>query len=190
MLDQLKERLPRSLKRDVKRFWQNTWQTAAYRLTRKPPPAERVQHVVFICKGNICRSAFAEYYFRLRGPSEKTRVESSGLDVDQGVFSPPEAVQTSRLFGVDLSRHRSKGLGECDLEGADLIIPMEYPQLRRLVAMYPQYSKKAVLLRDFAPFPANVFCNIHDPFGQGLDEFQRCFALMRQCLDGLARRAG
>jgi protein-tyrosine phosphatase len=41
------------------------------------------------------------------------------------------------------------------------------------------------LLRDFAPWPFNLFCNIYDPFGLGEGEFRRCYKLMGKSLEGL-----
>jgi len=69
-----------------------------------------------------------------------------------------------------------------------LIVAMEYPQLQQLGIMYPEHMRKTVLLREFAPFPHNMDCNIYDPYGQGQEEFDRCFSLMEKALKGLMAR--
>ena len=190
MLRRLKALLPRSLKRSVTRLYRNIQESFAYQLAKPAGAPHRITHVVFVCKGNICRSAFAEYYLRsiLDEGHENIRIESCGLDVDQGFVSPPEAVQAAREFGLDLTGHRSKGAAACDLRNADLIVPMEYGHYRRLLALYPQYKDKIRLLRDFAPWPQRIFCNIHDPYGLGLKEFRRCFRMIHFSLDGLRDR--
>ncbi|MBE0501801.1 MAG: hypothetical protein IBX47_10195, partial [Desulfuromonadales bacterium] len=96
-----------------------------------------------------------------------------------------EAVLAGREFGVDLAAHCSKGFEVCDLKSAELIVPMEYGQYRRLVDLYPGYKNKIHLLRDFAPWPDRLFCNIYDPFGLGEAEFRRCFGGMRVALEGM-----
>ena len=113
------------------------------------------------------------------------KVESCGLDVDQGAFSPPHAVQVGREFGLELSGHRSKGVGECDLYNADLIVPMEYRHYLRLVEMFPEQRSKIRLLRDFAPWPVCLMFNTYDPYGLGHSEFRRCFRGMKRALDKL-----
>ena len=147
-----------------------------------------VRHIVFVCKGNICRSAFAEYYLKSILPKGKFNIESCGLDVDQGSYSPPEAVHIGKKFGIQLDKHISKGTATCTLQNADLIIPMEYGQYIRLVAMLPGHESKIRLLRDFASWPDRLICNINDPFGLGEDEFLRCFTKITIIIDRLIRQ--
>lgn len=118
-------------------------------------------------------------------PPGDIKIESCGLDVEQGIFSPSEAIKVGREFGVDLTGHRSKGLAACDMEEADEIIAMEYGQVERLKEMLPAKKEKIRLLRDFAPWPDRLMCNIFDPCGLGESEFRRCFQRMGRALDGL-----
>ncbi len=185
MFSWLKANLDRKFKRNVRRGFQTLFDSAAYRLVRDTFAAKGARHIVFVCKGNICRSAFAEYYLRGLVRSESLRIESCGIDVDQGGISPEEAVLAGREFGVDLAAHCSKRPEACDLESAELIVPMEYGQYRRLIDLYPGYKNKIHLLRDFAPWPDRLFCNIYDPFGLGEVEFRRCFGRMRVPLEGI-----
>ena len=185
IVSRLKKTLPRPLKRLLRRVWQNSWESVRYQLLVKNLPAGRISHVIFVCKGNICRSAFAEYYLRRQLPNGILRVESCGIDVDQGIFSPPEAVNIAKDYQLDLQSHRSKGLASLDVNNADLIIPMEYGQYLRLKTLYPAQTGKIYLLRHFAPWPERFFCNINDPYGAGLNEFRRCFRRIKRALDGL-----
>ena len=123
-------------------------------------------------------------------PNDTLKIESCGLDLDQSVFPPNEAVQAATKFGVDLGNHRSNGLHDRNFTDVDIVIPMQYVQWRRLIAMSPENRDKIVLLRDFASFPDNLICNIYDPYGQGQEQFNRCFGLMEKALKGLMRRIG
>jgi len=113
------------------------------------------------------------------------KVSSCGLDVDQGVYSPPEAVKVAKEFNVDLCDNRSKSIHACDIAGTDLLVPMDYDQYQRLLKSYPAMHEKILLLRPFAPKPLAFFCNIDDPFGGDIGDFRRCYALMKRSLDGL-----
>lgn len=174
------------LKKMFKRDLRSAWESPLYKLSRCRVSAGKIRHIVFVCKGNICRSAFAENYLASILPLDTLVIESCGLEVDQAVLSPPEAVNAAGKLGINLSSHLSRGFENCDLQNADLIVPMEYTHMNQLINAHPEYKIKLKLLRDFAPFPSNLSCNIYDPFGQGPNEYDRCFKLMRKALNGLA----
>lgn len=183
----LKQLVPQPLKRVLRRSLQNACESVRYRCFRKSFDNGSRLHVIFVCKGNICRSAFAEHYLRREVPEGAHKIESCGLDVDQGLFSPPEAVCIAKEFGLNLELHQSKGLAACDVHNADLILPMEFRQYLRLRAMFPREQRKIRLLRDFAPWPDRLLCNIEDPYGSNENEFRRCFKRLQRALDGLKR---
>lgn len=181
----LKQLIPQQMKRTVKRALLNSWDSTRYGYSKGDLDSGNKHHVIFVCKGNICRSAFAEYYLRSVIAEGTHKIESCGLDVDQGLFSPPEAVSVAKEFKVDLELHQSKGVASCDVHNADLILPMEFQQYLRLKSMYPSKQSKIRLLRDFAPWPDRLLCNINDPYGSDEDEFRRCFKRLQRSLDRL-----
>lgn len=181
----LKQAIPTPLKRTVKGAFRNACDSVRYRYSENKFDSGSRCHVIFVCKGNICRSAFAEYYLKHKVPKGLHTIESCGLDVDQGLYSPEEAVSVAKEFGLDLTQHRSKGLASCDVRNADLIIPMEYRQYLRLKAIFPSELHKIRLLRDFAPWPDRLLCNIQDPYGSSEKGFRKCFKQIQKSLDGL-----
>lgn len=188
MIHLVKQKLSKGFKLAVKRACNDLLQSFSYRMVySKSFQIVKIEHVVFVCTGNICRSAFAEYLLRKMTNYSQIKIESCGLDVTQAVSSPIEAVIAGRSYGIDLSEHRSKGIMDCDLLNADLIIPMDYGHYRRLVAKYPQYKMKICLLRDFDNYPYSLVCNIHDPFGLAQDEFKCCFENIQRCLKEIAK---
>ena len=151
-------------------------------------PEKQWHHVIFVCKGNVCRSAFAEYRLKKMLGSEKAIIESCGLDVDQGKYPPVETIRNAEKFACDMSTHVSKGIDKCDFLNADLILPMEYGQHQRLIALFPEKKNQIKLLRSYAPWPQQLFCNIDDPYGWGDRIFIHSFALIEQSLKKLAKR--
>ena len=188
MYSTLKNILPATLKRKIKLSVQTFWQSLAYFFFRGRVKISHTRHIVFACKGNVCRSSFAEFYLRSLQLDDNLTIESCGLDVDQGIVSPLDASLVAKEFGVNLSANQSKGLPACDLDQADLVIAMEYDQFKRLVQKFPHKRKQIALLRGFAPWPECLICNIHDPYGCGREEFRICFKAMQRALDGLARQ--
>lgn len=122
------------------------------------------------------RRGWAECHFRLQG-------ESCGIDVDQGASPLWEAVQAALRLGVDLRGHHSKGLDGCDTARADLILPMEYWQYRRLVTLFPGKKANIRLLREFPPGPSGLLCNIYDPYGLTERNFDVTFRLVQRAVN-------
>jgi protein-tyrosine phosphatase len=91
-------------------------------------------------------------------------------------------------FGLDLEGHLSKGWEACEFEDADLILPMEFWQYRKLVEFFPHKKLNIRLLRDFSPFPENLLCNINDPFGQSEEIFEKCFRQIKRAIQALNAR--
>lgn len=170
------------IKRDAKLFLRNIYESVLYRFVRSRRASGHTRRVVFVCMGNICRSAFAEYLMRSVTKGTLLSIESCGLNVDVRTPSPLDAIITSKTFGLDLEGHLSKGLEFCDLENADMILPMEFWQYRRLIKLFPHKKENIMLLRFFSSFPENLLCNINDPFGQSEKQFEKCFEQIKRAI--------
>ena len=191
MISVIKQCLPGWVKCAMKRFAQNVIDSVHYYLVSGRflcggmPPAfgKKTARIVFVCKGNICRSAFAEARLRqLFGAAGSIHIDSGGIAVDQGDVPPLDSGLVAEHFSCSLAGRRSKGLAACNIADADLIFPMEYGQYRRLVHRYPEKKESIILLRSLAPFPYCLFCNISDPYGLGVAEFRRVYGLIDQTL--------
>jgi arsenate reductase len=66
------------------------------------------KNILFICTGNSCRSQMAEGFLRHFG-GDRFDVASAGTN-PAGLN--PDAVTAMREIGIDISHHRSKGIGE------------------------------------------------------------------------------
>jgi len=187
MIRQVKKIIPAKFKRDASRTFRSLSESPKYWLTRHKSDRKQFRHIVFVCQGNVCRSVFAEYFLRTHVSDKSVKIESCGLDVGTEGPSPQPAVKVSRGFGLDLRSHLSKSYAACDLQKADLIVPMEYPHYRRLIEMYPECKHKIQVLRDFSPWPERLMCNIYDPYGLGEAEFRQCFEHMTKALECLSK---
>lgn len=186
MLEKWKTYISNSLKRRVKLYTVNCIQAVQYFFEEdRSLKINKPSYIVMVCKGNVCRSAFAEYHLRRIVKNDKVTIESCGLDVDQGNYAPEKSVETARFYDIDLSAHRSKGLPQCNVEKADLILAMELRQYRRLVSLFPHKKARIKLLRTYAPFPLSLLCNIDDPYGRNNKEYMTCYSLIDRSLKGL-----
>ena len=191
MVAKIKKNIPNIWKSRIKAFIHNYFDSIHYYLIDRQifnTEIKSTKHIIFVCKGNICRSAFAEYLMQRRINDSHIKIESCGIKVGQEYFSPKEAIKSAKIFGVELSNHLSKGLIACDFDKADLILAMEYNQYKKLVNNYPKKKDNIKLLRQYSPFPYSLFCNIDDPFGCKIDQFNKCFNLIYITLKQLDKK--
>lgn len=139
-----------------------------------------VSRLVFICKGNICRSAFAEAIARSLG----AHAASAGLAGDPGKPADPRAVIAALRVDVDLSRHTSNSLTSLGLRDGDLLIAFEPSHARTLRAIAINRGGVQVTLLGLW-HQTGLWPYIHDPYGLSDHYFNRCFGRIQRSLPGL-----
>lgn len=142
---------------------------------------ERVRRVVFVCLGNICRSAYAgRVAARLNMPAV-----SIGLSTCTGAASPESACRAARLCGEDLSDHRATDFRDFAPRPGDLFLAMEVRHARELQRrLIAQPDVQIALLGLWCTPPSP---HLHDPFTLGDAYFLHCFTRVRQAVHALHR---
>jgi protein-tyrosine phosphatase len=154
------------------------------------PPT--VRSVLFVCKGNICRSPFAEHVaqkLESDGHARGVIFASAGLHVSKPKAPPSEAIRVAEKFGVDIEKHRSQVISRELMESFDLIVSMEVWQHAELNARFPQYRRKLFVLPLLEPDPivkvgGYAAFNIEDPYGGSPAAFEQCFLRIERCVSG------
>lgn len=140
---------------------------------------ERVRRVVFICLGNICRSAYAHGVARTLGMASV----SAGLSTTTGAAPPDAAISAARRQGQDLSSHRATDLRDLELRSGDLLLVMEACQareLRRRLGGRIDIDIALLGLWCTPPMP-----HLHDPYTLGDAYFDTCYTRVRQAVTAL-----
>lgn len=122
-----------------------------------PPPAEAVKRLVFVCHGNICRSAFADVVAR----GEGMNVASFGLSTGTGGGAHPPAAEAARRLGYDLSGHVTTNVTDFVPMAGDYLLSMELRHVRKLARHEALRDLPSGLLGNYAR-PA--FPHLHDPY--------------------------
>jgi protein-tyrosine phosphatase len=142
-----------------------------------------VRRLVFVCRGNICRSAYAEARARELG----LRSASFGLKTSTGGPANEVAMRVAATRHVELSRHRTTDVGDFRLEDGDLLLAMEPRHLNWLrqsfagSAVSPQVSLLGLWSRPRRP-------HLHDPHGLSTAYFATCFDFIDSAIETIAAR--
>jgi len=115
-----------------------------------------ISRVVFVCKGNVCRSAVAEWCFKSNSDIECCSV---GLDTTSGNGANERIRELSRSYGISLDGHVTTAIEDFAPAPGDLFICMEPNQIEQLEQKIG--ARPAVLLGFFGR-PQSAY--IHDPY--------------------------
>ncbi|GKS58887.1 hypothetical protein YTPLAS18_24140 [Nitrospira sp.] len=141
-----------------------------------------VRSVLFLCKGNICRSPLAEVYFahKARKEGQLLTVKSAGIETTPGKPAHNHARDVARENGISLERHTTTPLYHELLQSADLVFVMEVSQKDRVARLYPQERRKVYVLGHFC---AEGSLDIDDPYSGQPDDFKQCFERIKESCD-------
>jgi protein-tyrosine-phosphatase/predicted ATP-grasp superfamily ATP-dependent carboligase len=157
--------------------WRRRQRRRLRRLAKASP------RLLFLCRGNICRSPFAEAYARQRLRANTYALRSAGSYPVEGRSSPPEALAVGRSLGVPLDAHRSRTLATELVDWAGVILCMDDRDRRILRESYPGARNRVFYLGAFAPPDASV--QIADPWGQPPERYASCYREITAAVDGL-----
>lgn len=140
-----------------------------------------VKRLVFVCKGNICRSAYGEGKSKVLGlPSV-----SFGLSVQGQSPANEMAIRAAAIRGVDLSAHRTRSMDGVDIASGDLLLAMEPAQVKQIAGNRLPAGTQITLLGLWCKPPCP---HIEDPYGLLPEYFSTCFGLIDDALHRIAHQ--
>ena len=139
----------------------------------------RVQRLVFVCKGNICRSAFAE------GVALVNRFPacSYGLETTPGKGADPGMLAAARELGIELVEHRTERFSSYRAEPQDLVLFFEEAHLQSSSRDLESVAEYALLGRWTVPRQTNII----DPYGGTPAFYLKTARQIQQSVEGLLR---
>ena len=127
-----------------------------------------IQRLVFVCKGNICRSPYGEARARSLG----WRTLSMGLDARSGSVADPDAVAAAARRSIDLQPHRSLRFDPAHLAEGDLLLGFE---AWHVAGIRKQVSGPSVAVALVGLWSTPRRPHITDPHGRSARYFDLCF---------------
>ena len=139
--------------------------------------AKQIDRLVFVCLGNINRSAFAEKV----AIQLNVNACSIGLSTTTGAPAFFKAVETAAQFGVNLSDHHATDFKDHRFRETDLLLVMEIRHAKHLVAL--GIPPQSIRLLGYWASPNRI--HLHDPHTLSDAYFKTCFTLINSSVCAL-----
>ncbi|MCB1916008.1 MAG: hypothetical protein KDG52_09855 [Rhodocyclaceae bacterium] len=140
--------------------------------------AAAISRLVFVCLGNINRSAFG-HAVALRHGLASTSI---GLATTTGAPATPAARMVAREMGYSLDEHQATAIADFQRAPGDLLLVMELRHAHRLIGQGVPAETIALLGHWARP----MHYHIHDPDTLSIEYFRSCFATIQAAVHGLA----
>lgn len=132
--------------------------------------------IMFICTGNICRSAMAHIMLESRAKEENKNIEvySCGVYAHNGDRPTEEAISVLKtIYNVDLKNHRATNIANSQIEEMDVILCATTAHKNNVLNQYPELQGKVYTMKEYAGYPSNDI-DIKDPWGCSYETYRRC----------------
>jgi protein-tyrosine-phosphatase len=152
---------------------------AGLRRAYAPRNMAAVRSVLFVCHGNIIRSAMAEAMLRkylLHSPDRPAiGVASAGLTDQPQERADSRSRAIAGEFGVSLEAHRPQRLTQELIDRADLIFIMDYFNEARMLVSFPAAKDKVFYLSTFGQQRGTRNPEVPDPNLGTVEDVRRCY---------------
>jgi len=119
----------------------------------------RINTVLILCHGNICRSPLSSAFAVKKFPT--VTFISAGFHKQIGRLCPDFVVDAASKMEINLERHFSKCVDANMIDNAQLILVMDLQNYMHVTKIFPGSRKKTLLLGMFLPKPQ---LEIKDPY--------------------------
>ena len=103
--------------------------------------------VLFVCRGNTCRSAMGEALAKCRSKQNKV-FESAGWQVNS-ISANPKAVHTLwKYYDIDLSLHTPQQVSDIDLNRYEQIVVLDEMVFQKMKTQYAHLPLRLYALPD------------------------------------------
>lgn len=153
-----------------------------------------IDHLLFVCVGNICRSPAAEYLMRARiahgmsqnredvGTKRAMTIESAGLSAVVGHPADETIQNLVSERGVEMEAHRARQLDSSMVTRAGLVLVMEGWQREEVSRLVPSARGKTLTLGHWGEF------DIDDPYRGSPQQYRQAIELIERGIEAWAER--
>ena len=162
--------------------WLAIWSRSRWHKKHLRDCLKQAQSILFLCYGNINRSALAHILAEKLYLDSQVRMASAGFHLVAGRQIDPNMLHIAAQHGIDLSSHRSKTITPELLQEADVIFVMVREQYFYMKQEYPESLAKVFLL---GSLNEQINLDIDDPYEKPLAVYEKCFKDIKKAVESL-----
>ena len=130
------------------------------------------KHILFVCTGNICRSAFAEGYTKSKELGGDIIFSSAGIYTNSNLPANQKTIEISKDHAIDLNQHRTKTIEDIELKNQNLFFVFEPIHALSLILKHKVSAGKIFYLGHLTEDPK---FHITDPYNKSDLVFREVF---------------
>ncbi len=141
--------------------------------------------IMFICTGNICRSAMAHRMLEKKIKDLKkdsVEVYSCGVFASNGDYPTRQGIEVMKDYGVNLQSHRATNIHDSNIDEMDIILCATTSHKNNVINMYPHLREKIFTMKEFADYNSNDL-DIADPWGLSTKVYENCAKEIDDCIN-------
>jgi len=143
----------------------------------------RVNSILCVCTGNICRSPYAQGLLKRALPD--VRVSSAGIGAVVGGHMPEAAARIAARDGLLLDDHRGRQITTPIIRENEVVLVMEQGQKQWLADRFPESRGRVFMISHWQNQQ-----DVPDPYRHSAEFFETVFAgLAAYCEDWIDRLA-
>ena len=149
-------------------------------------------NIMFVCTGNICRSAMAHRLLEKKLKDNKiknVKVYSCGIFAEDGDSPTYNAEEAMKEYDVDIKMHKATNIQNSKIQAMDLILCATKSHKNSVLQMYPELSDKVFTMKEYVEYDKNKMdIDIKDPWGYDLETYRICLSQIDRCLELLIKK--
>ena len=143
-----------------------------------------MKKVMFVCTGNICRSAMAHGILEklAREKGKEIEVYSCGTSAVSGEGATYSSIEALKEYDVDITSHKSTHILESNIEEMDLILCATENHKRYISQIYPGLKDRIYTMKEYADSEEKDK-DIRDPFGYDIETYRNCCKIIYETIE-------
>ena len=147
--------------------------------------------IMFICTGNICRSAMAEGMLRKMLQEKKIEAEiySCGIYAETGDEPTYNAIDAMKDYDVNITSHKATNIRDSKIKEMDIILCATNSHKQNVLYLYPELKGKVYTMKEYAGIDKDgQDLDIKDPWGYDLNVYKHCAKEIQECLEKIVEK--
>ncbi len=148
-------------------------------------------NILIVCTGNTCRSPMAEGILKhlLKSKDiDNIAVSSAGTAGLENYPATENAVEAAKIWDIDISGHRSRGVNRQIVDSADLILGMSTNHVDYVLNLSPEAKNKTYLFKGFPQPYSPAQESVRDPIGGSLELYNQTYLELDETIRRVERQ--